>query len=208
MPHALIQLRFSEMLVWRFCTILRWAWWEIPRFKLVRPFLEQCPVVVRKVFIYHQFGSLIEKTDRETWCRLKSFIPHAKFLGCIDTLNSLAFSDLCYPLYKGLFSCKTLQLYPMTFRMHNSSNTRNRAKQIQVTAIWVSSREMEFMRWSPVAFLTNGIFISTRVGLELTTHVLWVRKRSHYTAEPSRLLASVECYFVHLIRNFYHFFSH
>ena len=34
------------------------------------------------------------------------------------------------------------------------------------------SREVEFMRWFPVAFLTNGVFIGTHGGIELAAPVL------------------------------------
>ena len=34
------------------------------------------------------------------------------------------------------------------------------------------SREVELMRWFPAAFLTNGVFIVTPVGIELMTPVL------------------------------------
>ena len=34
------------------------------------------------------------------------------------------------------------------------------------------SREVEFMRWYPVVFLTNGVLKGTHGGIELTTPVL------------------------------------
>ena len=46
------------------------------------------------------------------------------------------------------------------------------------------SRKMDFMRWFRVAFHANGVFIATRVGFELTTHVIWFRTLNHYTTVP------------------------
>ena len=40
------------------------------------------------------------------------------------------------------------------------------------------------MRRFPVAFLTNGVFIVTRAGFELTTPVSRVRMMNHYTTAP------------------------
>ena len=46
------------------------------------------------------------------------------------------------------------------------------------------SREVEFMRWFPAAFLTNGVLKMTHGGIELTTPVLLVRLLNHYTKAP------------------------
>ena len=41
-----------------------------------------------------------------------------------------------------------------------------------------------FMRWLPVAFLTNGVFIVTHGGIELTTPAFRGRMLQHYTPAP------------------------
>ena len=46
----------------------------------------------------------------------------------------------------------------------------------------ILSREVDFMGLFPVAFLTNGVFILTHGGIELTTPVLRVRMLLHQLA--------------------------
>ena len=45
-------------------------------------------------------------------------------------------------------------------------------------------REVDFMRWHPVAFLTNGVLKVTHGGIELTTPALRVRMINHYATAP------------------------
>ena len=45
-------------------------------------------------------------------------------------------------------------------------------------------RGVDVMRWFPIAFLTNGVFLVTLAGFELTTLALGVRTLSHYTTAP------------------------
>ena len=52
------------------------------------------------------------------------------------------------------------------------------------TGLWLFAREVDFMRWFPVAFLTDGVFIVTRAGIELTTLVLWLCMLNHYATKP------------------------
>ena len=44
------------------------------------------------------------------------------------------------------------------------------------------SRDVNFMRWFPVALLANSVFIATRAGFEPATPVLRVRMPNQYTA--------------------------
>ena len=46
------------------------------------------------------------------------------------------------------------------------------------------SRETGFVRWLPVAFLTNGFFTVTCVGFELASPALWANTLNHYTTAP------------------------
>ena len=43
------------------------------------------------------------------------------------------------------------------------------------------SREVDLMRWFPVALFTNDVFIVTSAGFQLTTPVLWVRSLDDHT---------------------------
>ena len=45
------------------------------------------------------------------------------------------------------------------------------------------------MRWFPVAFFVNGVFIVTRIVFELTTPVLSVDTLNHYTAALTAIVA-------------------
>ena len=54
------------------------------------------------------------------------------------------------------------------------------------------SREVEFMGWFPVAFLTNGVFLKvTNGGIELTTSVLRVRVLNHYATTPLIMIRNI-----------------
>ena len=44
--------------------------------------------------------------------------------------------------------------------------------------------DTDFMRRLPFAFLTNGVFVVTLGGIELTTPVLWVRMLNHNATAP------------------------
>ena len=46
--------------------------------------------------------------------------------------------------------------------------------------------EVDLMKWFPVAFLTNGIFVVICVGCELATHVLLVSTLTNYAMSPPR----------------------
>ena len=52
------------------------------------------------------------------------------------------------------------------------------------TGLGVFSREVDFMKWFPVAFLTKGAFFVMHGGMELPTLTLRVRMLNHYTTEP------------------------
>ena len=47
-----------------------------------------------------------------------------------------------------------------------------RASQKLKTRLWAFSREVDFMRWLPVAFLANGVSIVIRVGFEVAIPLL------------------------------------
>ena len=57
---------------------------------------------------------------------------------------------------------------------HAALHSRFRAEQKPETGLRVFStpREVDFMRWFPVAFLTNGVLKVTHGGIEQTTPVL------------------------------------
>ena len=65
---------------------------------------------------------------------------------------------------------------PIPYTILSVAETRDRALGF--------SREVEFVRWFPVAFLTGGISIVTHGGIELTTPVLWVRMLNHCVTAP------------------------
>ena len=56
-----------------------------------------------------------------------------------------------------------------TLVINIASHTRFRAYQKPETLLWVFSRGVDFVKWFPVAFLTNGAFIVTQAGFELAT---------------------------------------
>ena len=63
--------------------------------------------------------------------------------------------------------------------------TRFRAKQKPETGLCVFSKEVEFMRWFPVAFLINGVLKVRHGGIELAT---LVRTLKNYTLFDNSLL--------------------
>ena len=54
------------------------------------------------------------------------------------------------------------------------------------------SREVDLVRWFPVAFLASGVFMVTLAGFELTIPVLRVRRLKQYKNAPFFLVGYVE----------------